>query len=98
MATRGFNQVTGLLKGCSLVEALKTSQTVKDKRQSEKGRADRLRLIQPFELVEPQIERISGKDVTIIDDVYTTGTTIRHAASLLYQAGATSVIGITLAR
>lgn len=98
MATRGFNQVTGFLKGCSLVEALKTSQTVKDKRQSEKDRADRLRLIQPFELVEPQIQRISGKNVTIIDDVYTTGTTIRHAASLLYQAGAASVIGITLAR
>ncbi|WP_243685920.1 ComF family protein [Lentilactobacillus rapi] len=46
----------------------------------------------------PKSSELAEKNVTIIDDVYTTGTTIRHAASLLYQAGAASVIGITLAR
>ncbi|WP_373878930.1 hypothetical protein [Lentilactobacillus parafarraginis] len=33
-----------------------------------------------------------------MDDVYTTGTTIRHAAGLLMAAGAASVVGLTLAR
>lgn len=41
---------------------------------------------------------VVGRDVLLVDDVYTTGATIRHAARLLYQAKAASVKGLTLAR
>ncbi|WP_369346868.1 ComF family protein [Apilactobacillus ozensis] len=39
-----------------------------------------------------------GKHITIVDDVYTTGTTIRLAAMVLKENGAKSVSGFTLAR
>ena len=41
---------------------------------------------------------IANKRVLILDDVYTTGRTIRHAAALMYEAGASEVQGNTLAR
>jgi ComF family protein len=43
-------------------------------------------------------ERIFGHDVVLIDDVLTTGATLRAAAAALRSAGARSVIGVTLAR
>lgn len=95
---RGFNQVLGLCEGVQTVSCLKTCQITKHTRQSEKDRAARLQTAQPFEFIEPAGSLIRGKAIIIVDDVYTTGTTIRHAASLLYQAGADSVTGLTLAR
>lgn len=42
--------------------------------------------------------RLSGRRVVVIDDVCTTGATLDACASALLQAGAASVIGLTLAR
>jgi ComF family protein len=42
--------------------------------------------------------RISGRDVVLIDDVLTTGATLRAVATALHAAGARSVFGMTLAR
>ncbi len=41
---------------------------------------------------------IAGKDILIVDDIYTTGSTIRHAAKVLKNAGASTVLSLTLAR
>ena len=43
-------------------------------------------------------EKVTGKEIMLIDDVYTTGTTVRNAARLLYEHGATRVSSLTLAR
>lgn len=41
---------------------------------------------------------ISGKKVFLVDDVYTTGSTMQECARVLRDAGAKSVWGITIAR
>lgn len=43
-------------------------------------------------------EKISGKKVFLVDDVYTTGFTMSECANVLRKAGAKSVWGICLAR
>ncbi len=43
-------------------------------------------------------ERIKGKCVLLIDDVFTTGSTVNECARVLMQAGAKAVFVITLAR
>ena len=43
-------------------------------------------------------ESVVGKTILLIDDLYTTGTTLHHAAYVLKQAGATKVRAISLVR
>ena len=45
-----------------------------------------------------QAARIEGRNVVLIDDVYTTGATLEACARILKQAGAAQVDGICLAR
>jgi ComF family protein len=43
-------------------------------------------------------DRISGRTVLLLDDVMTTGATLRNAARALLMAGASQVYALTLAR
>ena len=42
--------------------------------------------------------KIEGKNIILIDDVYTTGATINQCAKTLIKAGASKVAVLTLAR
>ncbi|MTV82416.1 ComF family protein [Secundilactobacillus folii] len=93
---RGFNQVLGFLEGVETLAGLATVQSDKSVPQSAKTRQQRLLTAQPFKLnVDEEVFR--KKRVLLVDDIYTTGRTIRHAAELLIGAGAREVIGLTLA-
>ncbi|WP_367342560.1 ComF family protein [Limosilactobacillus sp.] len=94
MQQRGFNQVEGLLT-CSLSHFLTTISREK-RAQSTKSRQERLATPQPFQLAVDTNE-IRGKRILLVDDVYTTGRTIYHAASLFHEAGAKEVLGLSLA-
>jgi predicted amidophosphoribosyltransferase len=49
-----------------------------------------------FELRKPQ--RVKGRDVILVDDVFTTGTTATECARVLRRAGAARVFVATVAR
>ncbi|MFE5428485.1 ComF family protein [Peribacillus simplex] len=92
---RGFNQGQALadLIGLHTVETLTRIHTEK---QSKKSRQERISLPQVFQVMQSDL--LEHKSILIIDDIYTTGTTLRHAAKALITAGAKEVSSITLAR
>ncbi|MCM6831209.1 ComF family protein [Leuconostoc mesenteroides] len=95
MMTRGFNQVASLLEGIELTEALQVKVT-KKKQQSHFNRRARMKREQPFSIIDEKI--IEGQSILLVDDVYTTGSTLHHVADLLLAHGADSVKSISLAR
>ena len=95
MVTRGFNQTTGLIEGIQYEQLLKVSAGQKA-HQSQFNRKIRMMRKQPFMLIE-QVS-LEGKEILLVDDVYTTGNTLYHAADLLYECGAKNVKSISLSR
>ncbi|NLS38216.1 ComF family protein [Fructobacillus tropaeoli] len=93
---RGFNQVEPwLLRSAKDVLEIFNHSKVD---QSSLDRADRLNTPQPFVIAAKQARLVASKRVLVVDDVYTTGRTLYHAADCLYQAGARFVSSASLAR
>ncbi|MCA1320509.1 ComF family protein [Bacillus tianshenii] len=92
---RGFNQSLLLAQQLEveIVEALAKRETGK---QSKKGRSDRMAGENHFYVAVP--EAIKNKDIVLLDDIYTTGITIRMAAKRLKDGGAKEISSITLVR
>ncbi|MCH5385089.1 ComF family protein [Limosilactobacillus reuteri] len=95
MQTRGFNQVIGLLREVSYQPILRTKASSKVA-QSSKTKEERLTTKQPFILESP--EKVINKRILLVDDVYTTGWTLYHAAVLFKQAGCKEIGSVSLAR
>jgi competence protein ComFC len=94
---RGFNQAEILAKGLNNNMSLVLIRKTHEEKQSKKNREDRIeKKDNPFEVINP--ETIKGKSITLVDDVYTTGSTLRYAAKVLLEAGANSISSITLGR
>lgn len=96
MNSRGFNQVVGLIEGLQLSELLVNQRKTQVKHQFQRNRQERLQHHNTFEVV--QNADVTGRKVLLIDDVYTTGTTIRQAADVLIKHGVLEVRSITLCR
>ncbi len=62
----------------------------------EKSKAQRLAMKPLFAIKEGTA--IQQKTYILVDDIYTTGTTLRHAATVLKEAGAVRVEALTLIR
>lgn len=62
-------------------------------KQAKKSRHDRISSINPFILT-----KAINKPVLLVDDIYTTGTTLRHVSTLLKQNGCPRVDAFTLIR
>jgi competence protein ComFC len=93
---RGFNQVNPwLLRSAKDVLEIFNHSKVD---QSSLDRAGRLNTPQPFVIAAKQARLVAGKRVLVVDDVYTTGRTLYHAADCLYQIGARFVSSASLAR
>lgn len=90
---RGFNQSEAFIREAGLIATNLLHRTHSEK-QSKKSRKDRIHLPQVFRIQED----VQHKNIVLIDDIYTTGSTLRHAAKLLKSRGAKSVSSLTLAR
>lgn len=93
MLTRGFNQATELYAG-ELTNLLAHAHHDKTP-QSAKDRQERLATPQPFVLEESS--PLVGQRIVLIDDIYTTGRTLYHAAELLRNQGCQEIVSVTLA-
>lgn len=89
---RGFNQAEALLTLAGYTPAPLLTRLHSEK-QSKKSRTERIHVPQVFQVSE----NVSGR-ILLVDDIYTTGSTLRHAAKILKEAGAERVQSITLAR
>lgn len=92
---RGFNQAEALILEAGITSTVVLKRTHAEK-QSKKSREERIHLSNIFKL--DSVEEIVGKKVLLVDDIYTTGSTVMHAGKLLKQHGALSVSSFTVAR
>lgn len=96
---RGFNQVEYILDriGISYSDILiRREHTV---HQSQLNRKDRENLIKgQFRIKNEELPFIRNRDLLLIDDVFTTGSTAQECSSILLQAGAKSVEVFTFFR
>ena len=96
---RGFNQVDELLNqaGVKAIPLFTKCETVYGA-QSEKDRYERLRTPQTFALYSNSEIDFKTAKIVVVDDVYTTGRTLRHACSLLKGVGVSEIRTVSLAR
>jgi competence protein ComFC len=94
---RGFNQAEILARGLNIKISTVLKRKTHEEKQSKKNREERIKQKEnSFEVTLPH--NIKAKKITLVDDVYTTGSTLRYAAKVLLEAGAESVSSITLGR
>lgn len=89
---RGFNQAQ-ILADFLPMPKFNILERIHGEKQSKKTRRERLTTENPFKLHQPMSNKI-----ILIDDIYTTGTTLRHAATSLKKGGASEVFAYTLIR
>lgn len=89
---RGFNQSDALILQAGF-HSQHLLTRIHSEKQSKKSRNERINLPQVFQATQP----LSGT-IIIIDDIYTTGSTLRHAAKELKKAGGDQIFSITIAR
>ncbi|WP_312092858.1 ComF family protein [Niallia sp.] len=92
---RGFNQVEAVLFYAK-IPYLNCLVRLHSEKQSKKTRKERLQIENLFSL--EQKEQIIAQDILLVDDIYTTGSTLRNAAKVLKEAGAKSITSFTIAR
>lgn len=98
---RGFNQAELLAAPIAKRYGLKLGTNLRRQRytvaQASLTEAQRLKNLDKSFCVKRPSD-IAGKRILLIDDVFTTGTTLRTAAEVLKAAGAAHVSALTLAR
>ena len=102
MKNRGYNQSEELAKELSKIlqiplslnNLIKIKQTLPQIKLSAKERQENLK--NAFSINNP--EELKNKKIFLVDDVYTTGSTMEECAKTLKESGAKQVWGIAIAR
>lgn len=99
---RGFNQAEEIAKelgsflGIPLITDClrKTRETIPQVELPPKARKENIKGV--FSLREGKL--VKNKKILLLDDVYTTGSTLKECARILKEAGAREIIGVVVAR
>lgn len=89
---RGFNQAK-VLADFLPIKNEELITRIHSEKQSKMTRSERISTNNPF-----KTNRKINKEVILVDDIYTTGRTLRHAATLLKEYGCPKVYAYTLIR
>jgi ComF family protein len=103
---RGYNQADELARSLSLQLRIPVNSKILTKTHDNPPQARyntrKQRLInlqQAFSINQPALrKKIKNKSIILLDDIATTGTTLRQAALPLKRAGAARVWGVVVAR
>ncbi|MTD42237.1 ComF family protein [Erwinia sp. CPCC 100877] len=98
MKTRGFNQVAGLLEAAQVSYQPYLIRFEHSESQVTKNRKARLALKQPFKLTEKAKEVITNQEILLVDDIYTTGRTLFHAAQVILEHNPSKLNTFSIAR
>ena len=100
MRTRGFNQAEIVAKGLAKRYKLRICETlltrnVNTQAQYQNGREQRFKNVQnAFRAAKAT----TGQKILIVDDIFTTGATVREATNTLFSSGAKEIAVFTLSR
>lgn len=98
---RGFNQSMVLANALSEILEIPVIKTglykIKETQtQAQLGKQERKENV--LNVFKANSEQLKNKNIILIDDVYTTGATCNECAKILKQAGAKTVVAMTVAR
>jgi len=92
---RRFNQSEALIQVAGFEPTLLLTRTHSEK-QSKKSRKYRMEQATIFQF--DTHFSIKNKEIVLVDDIYTTGSTLHQAAGILQREGAKSIQSVTIAR
>ncbi len=101
--TRGFNQTAKISKYLGEYLGVETLSRglLRDKetiaQRSVSGEERYRNLEEAFKVNPVYLERVQGRQILLLDDVYTTGATAHHCGRVLKEAGAKEVVFMALA-
>ncbi len=102
LAERGFNQADIIAHEVATILQIPLATKVltrnkNTKQQATLSKQERMRnMVSAFTVIDSK--PVIGKTCIVVDDVYTTGSTMGQAAETLIKSGVKQVIGFTLAR
>ena len=92
---RGFNHIEEIFRRLNL-PILKVLRKIKNEKQAKKNKKERMQAQKNFDITD--LEVIKNKKILIVDDVYTTGSSMRAAINLVRRGNPRKITVLVIAK